>query len=193
MNRSKQFGQIGATAIAIIALVGIVAILFFSYVASHNRGNAFEADLRKSHAAMETTLSSCTTDIRNISKIPDQYAEQLKDVIKAEMDGRYGGQGTDRVAKFVSERGINFDSSMLQKVQNRVSACETQFKNAQDRMADTREEYNKALGSFWGGQFMSLAGYPKMDLDKFKVIMDESSARQFETGKREDYDLNIKK
>lgn len=32
-----------------------------------------------------------------------------------------------------------------------------------------------------------------LDLDKFKVIMDESSARQFETGKREDYDLNIKK
>lgn len=188
----NQKGQVSGTFFAIIAVVVVLLILVFSYVGAHNRANSFENDLFKSYEGSKITLSSCTTEIRNISKIPDKYADQLQEVIQAEMEGRYGGQKTDRVAKFIQERASNYSDKALLNVQAAISACELKFANSQKSFVDIRDDYRKALGTFWGGSLMSAAGFPKNNLDQYKIIMDKSSRKQFETGQREDYDIQDK-
>lgn len=187
-----QFGKVSMGLIGVVGLIVIFVAVFGSYMSAVNRGNKYESLVEKHWNSGKVTLSQCTTTIRNISKIPAQYQQQLESVLRAEMEGRYGGINAERVAKFVQERGMTFDSSMLTKVQNTIVSCEKNYADDQKVVLETLSEYEIARGSAWGGIFLSMAGYPKKDLSKFKMILDESTQTQYTTGTREDYDLNEK-
>lgn len=58
-----------------------------------------------------------------------------------------------------------------------------EFKNAQTRLIDTRRAYETALGSFWQGMWLRIAGYPREDLSKYRAVIIDRVEETFRTGK----------
>lgn len=191
MNKTQR-GSISMGVIALISLVVLGIVLISSYVSSHDSAVKYESNLDRNLSNAKLVMSSCTTGIRNISKVPDQYINDLEKVIQAEMNGRYGGKETDRVALFIQERGINVDSSMRKNIQREISACETSIKQAQQSLVDVKQDYETARNKFWSGTFMKMAGFPRKDLNQYFIVVDSSTNRQYETRTREDYDIGSK-
>lgn len=185
---NKQLGAISASAIVAIAVILFILFMLISYFRIGNMGAEQEALIEGTYRNNQQVLSSCSTSIRNISKIPDKYRNDFESILKTEMEARYGGQGTDRVAKFIQERALNYDSSMLKTIQNEILACEAKFSLAQGKLISLQTGYEVMQNSAFTGAFLRANGYPKKDLSKFKIILDKSTQEQFESGTRQDYD-----
>ncbi len=182
-------GSISVMAITFIALVLLVGFFFVSYFSISNQGARQEAVIEGTYRNNQSIMSSCAVSIRNISKIPEKYRKELESIIKTEMEGRYGGQGTDRVALFIQERALNYDTKMNEKIQNEVIACESRFALNQAKLIEQQTDYETMLKSAYSGAILKASGYPKKDMNNFKIVIDGGVKEQFDTGVRQDYDI----
>lgn len=188
-SKQNVQGSVSVKTISIIAVSLLVALFFISYFTIGNQGARQEAVIEGTYRNNQSILSSCAVSIRNISKIPDKYRQDLESIIKTEMEGRYGGQGTDRVAIFVQERALNYDPKMREKVQNEIIACESRFALNQAKLIEQQTDYETMLNSAYSGAMLKAGGYPKKDMTKFKIVVDGGVKEQFDTGVRQDYDI----
>lgn len=182
-------GSVSVKTITIIAIALLVALFFISYFSISNQGARQEAVIEGTYRNNQSIMSGCAVSIRNISKIPEKYRKELESIIKTEMEGRYGGQGTDRVAMFVQERALNYDTKMNEKIQNEVIACESRFALNQSKLIEQQTDYETMLNSAYSGAMLKAGGYPKKDMSKFKIVVDGGVKEQFDTGIRQDYDI----
>ncbi len=64
---------------------------------------------------------------------------------------------------------------------NFCSQFRGKFEIAQREMIDQRRSYETSLGTFPKSIFLSLAGYPKIDLSKYVIVTTEKARQTFET------------
>lgn len=194
MNKSlkKSFGAVSIGLIVGIGILLFAAFLIISFFRIGNLGAEQEALMEGTWRNNQQILSSCSVSIRNISKIPQQDVDQFNSILKTEMEGRYGGVSTERVAMFLKERALNYDNSMNKKIQNEILACETKFSLAQGKLISIQTGYEVMRNSAFTGAMLRANGYPKKDLNKFTIILDKSTQEQFQSGTRQDYDTGSK-
>ena len=65
----------------------------------------------------------------------------------------------------------------------KTSSRLVKFRVAQQRLIDQKRAYEKSLGSFPRGFVMKLVGYPKINLDDYKIVINESTENAFKTGR----------
>jgi hypothetical protein len=63
-----------------------------------------------------------------------------------------------------------------------MEAGRNEFQVNQTRLVDQKRIYETALGYVWKGFWLKLAGYPNIDLDKYKPVVAGDTAKAFETG-----------
>jgi hypothetical protein len=63
-----------------------------------------------------------------------------------------------------------------------IEAGRNKFENAQTRFIDAKRTYETNLGYLWKGTWMRIAGYPKINLDDYKIITSKHAKKTFETG-----------
>lgn len=184
--KNHQHGTIGIGAlIAILGLTGVVfgaLIAFASYVSAYNFGNTNEAGIKATWENNQNILGQYTLKIGEMVQVPGMYKDDLKDVVKAEMEGRYGSDGSRGVMQWIQERNLQIDSSMYTNVQQAIEAGRNEFQTNQTRLVDQKRIYQTELGSFWSGFWLRVAGYPKIDLEKYKPVVAGDTAQAFETG-----------
>ena len=101
--------------------------------------------------------------------------------MKADIQGRYGPNGSQATFQWLNERQIPIDQSMYKAIQQQIVAFRGKFEIAQREMIDQRRSYETALGTFPKSIFLSLAGYPKIDLSKYVIVTTEKARQTFET------------
>jgi hypothetical protein len=177
----------GSALIVVLSFFGVLlltaALLFGSYISAFNSGVRYEADIEKFHKSSQNTLSSYTLKVQEMAQVPDMYKNDLKDVIEATFQGRYGKDGSKAVMQWIQESNLQFDSKLYLNLQAVMESGRDEFKLSQDRKLEICTQYEKELGFFWKGMMMSFAGYPKKDLDVIcKVVLDKQTNATFESG-----------
>ena len=196
---TKHSGSVAGSA-SLVLIVTIVALLitglifFMVYSSTYNMANSYENQIQNLQKQSESTLSNYSTQIAEMVQVPNKYKNDLLEVIKATMSGRYGhsvNSGGDTVAsvenntplmQFIHEQNLQLDSKLYLNLQNSMVAGRREFKISQDKLMDACRGYKTELGSFVTGSLLRMQGYPKLNLDDYcNVISDTNTRNTFET------------
>lgn len=176
--------------IALIALgvvFGILAlfagVLFASYVSAYNLGNNYEKVIVAQYKNNQNILSSYYNKIEELVQVPSMYKDDFKEIVTASMQGRYGADGSRASFQWLKEHNINFDASLYKNIQQNIEAGRNEFQQSQTMLLDKRRQYETDLGTFWTGMWLRLAGYPKIDLSKYDIIVSDKASEAFASGK----------
>jgi len=120
--------------------------------------------------------------VMDVAKIADNYAEQVHELVEATMQGRYGEDGSEAVVQWIQEQNVTVDSEMYRDISRVVQSGRQDFANAQNRVIDVKRSYQTNLGGLWSGFWLNVAGYPKINLDDYNIILDATTTEKFETG-----------
>ncbi len=161
-----------------------VIFLIASYITAFNKGNKLETLIEASWTNNKNILSNYFQKVEEIVQVPDMYKNDFKELINADMSGRYGKNGSQATFQFFKERNLTFDASIYKKIQQVIEAGRNEFQNAQTTLIDKKRIYKTSLGSFWTGTFMRVSGYPRVSdwETKWNILIAEKAANQFETG-----------
>jgi hypothetical protein len=91
--------------------------------------------------------------------------------------------------QFLQEQNPTIDSSVYVELQRIIVAGRQDFQVAQTRLIDQKRVYETALGSFWQGTWMGLAGFPRVDLDEYNIVTNARTEEAFSTGTEEPIQL----
>lgn len=182
----KQFNSalIGGIIAPVVAF-GIAGVLVASYVSANNYGVRMEAQLKAKWDDNRNVLAQYGQKISEMVQVPEMMKNDLKEVATAAIEGRYGEDGSRAVFQWIQEQNPQLDSSVYLQVQRAIEAGRDEFKNSQTQLLDIKRSYETSLGYFWQGMWLRIAGFPKTDLDKYRVISTDRANNAFEAGKEE--------
>jgi len=169
----------------VVGLVGLVGIVFMSYVSAYNAANRMENQIVATFEDNKNVLAQYSNRIAEAAQIPAMQRDDLVAVVTAALDARYGEEGSKAMFQFIQEQNPNIDSSVYTQLQRMIEAGRIDFATAQTRLIDQKRVYETALGSFWQGMWMRVAGYPKINLDDYKIVTNARTEEAFKTGVEE--------
>lgn len=184
MNRNQR-GAISTGLIAGLAALGFIVLVavigFSSYVSAANNGNRLEKALIAKVDDNQNVYANGTQKIIEIAQVPAMYVDDVTKVTQAAISGRYGADGSKAVFQMLKEQNPQLDASMYKKIQQVIESFRDQFQNNQTQMLDMRRNYETQLDNFWGGMWLRMAGYPKVDMKKFDIVTTDKAAETFRT------------
>lgn len=174
------------TAVAILSAVAIGGI---SYVSAYNTGNRLEQNIKATYENNRNILAQYGNKVAEAAQVPSMQRDDLTAVVTAALEGRYGDDGSRAVFQWIQEQNPQIDSTVYVQLQRMIEAGRNEFTAAQTKLTDQKRVYETALGSFWQGTWMSVAGYPKINLDEYKIVSTARADEAFETGTEEPLQL----
>jgi len=178
--KSSQRGNGTVIALAAIATIALL-IVVPSYISAANDGNRTEMALKAKMEDNENIYAQGTQAVMEIAQVPTMYKNDLLAIVKTDIQGRYGANGSQATFQWLQEHQINLDPSMYKAIQNQILSFRGKFETAQREMLDQRRSYETKLGNFWGGMWLHAAGYPKLDLSKYVIVTTDKAHDAFET------------
>jgi|TARA_R110000851_G_scaffold81495_1_gene179064 hypothetical protein len=164
------------------ASVAFIAILSVSYISAFNSGNRLENRIKATYTDNQNVLSSYSNKVAEAAQIPAMQRDDLTKVVTAALNARYGETGSKAMFQWIQEQNPTIDSSVYTKLQQIIESGRNDFQLAQTKLIDQKRTYETQLGSFWRGTWLGVAGYPKVDLDTYKVVIAGSTRETFRTG-----------
>ena len=182
----NQYGKISGAVIGLISVVAIVAVigitLAASYVGAHNYGARAENTIVSEYKNMENILGQYSLKIKEAAQIPAMQREDLRAIFQGANESRYGKGGSKGMMNWIKEQNPNLDQKTYTKLQQMIEAGRNKFENAQTKFIDTKRVYKTSLDYFWKGMWLSVAGFPKIDLSKYKIVSSTHAKEAFKTG-----------
>lgn len=167
---------------AILGLVaGVIAICTLSYISAYNTGNSLEAEIRASYSDNQNILSQYSNAVAEAAQVPGMMRDDLSKVVKDALESRYGNEGARAVFQSIQEQNPQVDGALYVKLQQIIQAGRKDFEIGQRKLLDKKKVYEKAIGSFWQGTWLRVAGYPKIDLNAYDIVTNARTDAAFET------------
>lgn len=166
------------TLIAVVVGIGVMA-----YVGAANKGNQMENQINNLRQSSASNLSNLAMTIQEQAQVPEMATDHLKQVIEAQMSGRYGADGSKAVFQFLKEQNLQVDQRMYLNIQAAMSGGRKEFEISQNRLLSQCTSYKNEVGNVWSGFWLRLAGYPKANLAVVcRAVTDTKTDAAFETG-----------
>lgn len=171
--------------IGVMVLIGalIGGIGMMSYVSAYNYGNTMDKQLVAIKDNNKNIYANGTQKILEMVQVPTMYKDDLKEVITADIQGRYGKNGSQASMQWLKEHEVKLDPTLYIKIQQTVEGFRNEFQNNQTRMIDVKRSYSTAQGYLWQGFWLRLAGYPKVNMNDYNAITTDATESVFKTGK----------
>ena len=185
MADSKLIRNLVIGAGAVVLVIGVVA----SYIGAANYGNDLETQLDAKYQNNEVILSSGYQQLQGVAGVTKMATDDQIAIFTAAIQGRYGANGSQAVFQMLKEQNPQIDHQLYRKVQQIVESTQKEFQNGQTEFLEMKRSYTRALGTVWQGFWLARAGYPKVDLNKYKIISSDSAADAFKTGKQKKLDF----
>jgi hypothetical protein len=189
MKLKHQAGNAMVALIAIVVLLGGIALAaFMSYKSAYDYGNKMDNELEAIYDNNKNIYAQGTQTVLEIAQVPAMYAEDFKKIVEADIQGRYGKDGLKAVSVFMNEHDIKMDGGaveMYKEIQPTIKAFRAKFEVNQTKMIDVTRSYKTAQGSLWQGFWLRIAGYPKVDMNKFKPITTDRTENVYKAGKED--------
>jgi hypothetical protein len=188
----KQFGGALVAVLVVLGIIlGIAGIAFMSYVSANNYGVQMEAQLKAKYDDNRNILAQYGQKISEMVQVPEMMKNDLKEVVVAAIEGRYGEDGSRATWQWIQEQNPQLGQDTYLQIQRAIEAGRDEFKNSQTAMLDIKRSYETSLGFFWKGLWLRIAGFPKTDLEKYRIISTDRANSAFEAGK-EDAPLKLR-
>lgn len=183
----NQTGKVSGAVLAVISIVVVilatVAIAFGSYVSAYNYGNRMDNQLIALKENNKNIYAQGSQKILEIAQVPSMYTDDLTKLVEADIQGRYGKEGSKATMQWIQERQLNLDPVLYTKIQQTIEGFRNDFQVNQTRMVDVKRSYLTAQGSLWQGFWLRVAGYPKVNMADFNVITTDKTEDVFKAGK----------
>lgn len=170
-----------------LCAIGIILTLFavaaVSYISAYNTGNRLEQRIKAEYANNENILAQYGQKMMEAAQVPAMMRDDVSRVIRDALSVRYGPEGAKAVFQAIAEQNPNVSEAVYVKLQQLIEAGRDEFKTGQTRLIDTKRVYETALGSFYQGIWLRIAGYPKLNLADYKVISTDRAEQVFKAGK----------
>ena len=170
---------------AIIIIGGIAGFGIVSYISAYNTGNQLERTIKATFTDNQNILAQYSNRIAEAAQIPAMQRDDLTAVVTAALEARFGEDGSRAMFQFIQEQNPNIDSTVYVELQRIINAGREDFRVAQTRLIDQKRVYETALGSFWQGRWLRIAGYPQTDLDEYLIVTNSRTNEAFSTGQEE--------
>lgn len=171
----------GIFAVMVLVVVGV----FGSYVSYHNLGTRSEKQLEAVWLENKVVLNTYTTKVQEVAQVPAMYKSDLQDIVRQTFEGRYGKDGSKAVFQWIQEKNMNLDPQLYRQIQQVMESGRNDFQTSQKSLIDVKRTYETQLEMFWSGLWLGFAGFPKTDLNKYKIVVLEDVDAKFESGKDE--------
>lgn len=169
----------------LLILGGTAGSLFLMYQSLHDDAIVWEANIVQKNQESENVLSRVNTTIQGLAGTVNIYAEDVKSVITAAVQGRYGDKGSQAVFQMIQEKNPDVSPVLYQKLADAIEGGNREFEIIQTRKIEVCTGYRKVLGYLVRGSLLKMADFPRFDLeDNCKVISDASTKDAFGTGIR---------
>lgn len=163
---------------ALVVVLGLIA----TYITTANYGNRAEQEIQATFENRSNVLAQYTLKMQEAAQVPEMYKNDFKEVIASAMQGRYGADGSRATFQWIKENNLQFDSSMHKRLQTLIEAGRNEYQREETRLIDVVRVYKTNLGYVWTGFWLKQAGYPKIDLDKYKPIITQNVQDALVTG-----------
>ena len=185
MMKIYQRGSAAVVALIVILVlvVATAAVALFSYVSANNYGASIEAQLNGLRDNNQNVLAQGQQKVMEAAQVPTMYKDDFKEIITADVQGRYGKDGSKATFQWLKEHNVNVDAELYRKIQQLIESYRDEFKNSQTKMIDVRRQYEASLGFFWQGMWLRIAGFPKLNMNDFKPIITDSVEQVYKEGK----------
>ena len=167
--------------ITVTLLLGTGVTVVGLYVSNSNYANTAENRITSQYDVMRNVRSSYTLKIMDMAQVPSMYKDDLMDVITATFEGRYGNDGSKAVFQFIQEQNMQLDSKLYSNIQAAMEAGRNEFQVSQNRLIDLKRQYETSMGYVVKGMFIRMAGFPKIDLGKYDIIIEATTQELFDT------------
>lgn len=182
--KKMMIGNSLVTALSVLAILAFVlGVPIASYISANNTAANFEARIEGAWDSNRSILSTHQQKVLEIAQVPAMYTDDLKKVIEADVQGRYGKDGSSATMQWIKERNLPFDSTMYTKIQQSIESGRNEFNEGQKTLVDIKQRYEAIRNSAWTGMWMRIAGYPKKDLSKFAIVTTDRTEAAFSTGR----------
>lgn len=166
----------------VLSVLGILVLgVGGSFVAAYNSANSQEQGIKAASDQSEVILGQYGQKIKEMAQVPGMLASDLEAIITAANDSRYGGDGAKGVATWIQEQNPNLDAATYETLQREIAAGRTEFANSQALVIDRVRAYETSLGSLWTGTMMSIAGFPRINLEDYAIVSTDEANEAFET------------
>lgn len=169
----------------VVILVSVVAICGLNYYKYYNMGVTMERTVKTVHENNKVILNSYTTKVQEVAQVPAIYKADLQDTIKATFEGRYGDKGSQAVFQMIKESNMNLAPEMYIQIQQVMESGRNEFKTSQQQLVDVTQNYQASLDYAWSGFWLKQAGYPKINLNDYKILTTDEVTEKFKSGKDE--------
>lgn len=165
--------------LAVVAL--IIGSFVMAYVSANNTGNTLEQNIISIQSNSMNVAAKYQNLIFEAAQVPEMQRDDLKDVVTAALNARYGDEGSKALFQALSEDNPKIDSAVYIKLQQIMESGRNEFSREQSRLIDATNVYKVQLGNMPGSFFLRLAGYPTINLDDFKPVVTSRVNDMFET------------
>ncbi len=169
---------------------GGVLLILFSILGplygAVNYGADTEARIEAEHENLQNILSNYTTKVAEAAQVPEMYANDLREVIAGALTARYGENGAQSAWMWLQERYPGaLDAELYGQLMRIIEAGRNEFANGQTRFLDVRRGYDATLDKdlpLMRGWWLSVAGYPTLELDDYGIVTTEEAREAFDGG-----------
>lgn len=170
--------------VAGIVLVALTAIPVVSWISFHNYGVSQETTIKKRYDNAKNVMSRVSNSIMESVQVPEIAKNDLIETIQAATSGRYGADGANNIVLSIQESNPGqIDPTLYTRIQDLIKEGRIDFANEQKILLDTKAAYEVSLGSFWSGLWLGVAGYPKINLDEYQIVINEQTEQIFQSGR----------
>ena len=167
----------------------IVVGLVVAIISANNYGNAAQVSIHTMYQNNENIFAQYGQKVAEAVGVTAIAKADMVDLLSGSLEARYGSGGSQATLMAVTEAFPVLDQGIYTQVQRIIEAGRNDFTVAQTQLIDAKRSYVTALGSFPKGQFLSMMGYPSINIgyplgteDDYPIISTTRAADTFESG-----------
>jgi hypothetical protein len=183
---------------AVVGLLIFILLGFFlGYVSWSNGANKFEIDIPAQYSEMQNVYDNGWKQVMEENQIPQNYADQVKDVFQGTMTGRYGSEGSKALIQMIKEQNPQLDPSLYKKVQESIERFHAEFQATQTKIIAFKQSYGTYIAATTSGRFYNMiGGYPHIHCgvpagseDSYQIVTSGKTQSDFQNHKADALDL----